>query len=303
MTIELRQIESATDADVFLSIRARIDPGHVPSRTAYLEHIRDPGRVDLLALVDGVPVGTGFVEPHPDDRDASDAWASVRVLREHRRQGVGTELFRALSVRARAAGRTALTMSVRHDDTDAFDYLSKRGFVEVLRVCESVLELDGAGDEEPPPEGVALVPITEELEPRVYAAAVEIARDIPAHDEVRVGSFEQWLERELSCSAFRDCSLTALDGLDVAGYAILHDGGDGDGLHAMTGVRRPWRRRGIAMALKRAQIDAARRRGLRRLRAANAVQNPMLAVNERLGFVRDVDWLHLRGPLLDAESS
>ena len=52
----------------------------------------------------------------------------------------------------------------------------------------------------------------------------------------------------------------------------------------MTGVRRAWRRRGIALALKQAQIDAAKAAGLRRLRTANAVQNPMLLVNERLGF-------------------
>ena len=67
----------------------------------------------------------------------------------------------------------------------------------------------------------------------------------------------------------------------------------------MTGVVREWRRRGVALALKRAQIDAATRRGLRRLRTGNAIENPMLKVNERLGYRRDVDWLHLRGPLLD----
>jgi GNAT superfamily N-acetyltransferase len=71
----------------------------------------------------------------------------------------------------------------------------------------------------------------------------------------------------------------------------------------MTGTRRAWRRRGIALALKQAQIDAARSAGLRRLRTANAVQNPMLLVNERLGFRRDVDWIHLRGPLLDGDES
>jgi predicted GNAT superfamily acetyltransferase len=68
----------------------------------------------------------------------------------------------------------------------------------------------------------------------------------------------------------------------------------------MTGVVREWRHHGVALALKQAQIGASRRRGLRRLRTGNAIENPMLKVNERLGYVRDVDWLHLRGPLLDS---
>jgi hypothetical protein len=29
----------------------------------------------------------------------------------------------------------------------------------------------------------------------------------------------------------------------------------------------------------------------------------MLLVNERLGFRRDVEWIHLRGPLLDGDVS
>ena len=139
MGIELRRVETDADADVFLGLRNEIDPEHMMARAAYLEHYRSPTRLDLLGLLDGEPVGAGFVEPHGDDLagEGPEAWISVRVLRRHRRHGVGTELFRALSVRARADGRTALTMSARHDDLDAQAYLGKRGFVEVLRMRDS----------------------------------------------------------------------------------------------------------------------------------------------------------------------
>ena len=152
------------------------------------------------------------------------------------------------------------------------------------------------------PDGVEILPFVAELEPAVYTAALEIARDVPtAQERFEIGSIEQWREHELPASTLRDCSFVARAGADVVGYATLVDGEDGVGLHAMTGVRPDWRRRGIALALKQAQIEAAKAAGLRRLRTANAVQNPMLRVNERLGFRRDVDWLHLRGPLLDGE--
>jgi mycothiol synthase len=299
--IELRRVESATDADVFLDIRRQIDPEHVPSRAAYLEHIRSPGRLDLLAYVEAEPVAAGFVEPHGDDRNGPEAWASVRVLPGSRRRGVGTALFRALSERARSDGRTALTMPVRPDDSDGFSYLSKRGFVEAIRMRESFLALDHEPVPIAPPAGVEIAALTPALERRVFAAAIEIAGDIPAADGVRVGTFAEWRDHQLSSQLLPDCTFAALDGAEVAGFAILHDGGDGVGLHAMTAVRSAWRRRGIALALKRAQIEAARAAGLRTLRTANAVQNPMLAVNERLGFRRDLDWIHLRGQLLDGE--
>jgi GNAT superfamily N-acetyltransferase len=190
-------------------------------------------------------------------------------------------------------------MPVRHDDVDAQSYLGKRGFVEVLRMRESILDLADAAEGFHPPVGVELVAFSHELEPAVYMAALEIAQDIPAADGVEIGTIDDWRAHELPPSVLRDCSFVAISQGEVVGYATLHAGSNGEGLHAMTGVVRTWRRRGVALALKQAQIDAARRHGLHRLRTANEVDNPMLKVNERLGYERDVDWLHLRGPLLD----
>ena len=299
--IELRRVETDGDADAFLALRSVIDPEHMMARAAYLEHIRSPARLDLLGLLDGEPVGTGFVEPHADDLvgEGPEGWISVRVLQRHRRHGVGTELFRALSARARADGRTALTMTARHDDVDTQAYLGKRGFVEVLRMRDSVLDITEVTGRFDPPTGVDLVPLSSDLEPAVYLAAREIARDIPVADAIEIGSLDDWRGHELSSQLLRDCSFVALFDGEVIGYATLHAGDNDEGLHAMTGVVREWRRHGVALALKQAQIDAARRRGLRRLRTGNAIENPMLRVNERLGYRRDVDWLHLRGPLLD----
>ena len=190
--IALRRVESEADADVFLALRRAIDPEHMPARTAYLEHIKAPGRIDLLAELDGEPVGAAFVERHGDDPAGPEGWVSVRVLREFRRRGVGTALFRAVSEHARADGRTALTMSAQEDDADSRSYLGKRGFVEVVRMQESTLDLEAAADPFPTPEGIELVVLTPELEPGVHEAAVEIARDIPAADEVRIGTIEEW---------------------------------------------------------------------------------------------------------------
>jgi GNAT superfamily N-acetyltransferase len=303
-TVTLRRVEGEEDVDVFLGLRHAIDPEHMPTRAQYLEHVKAPGRVDLIAELDGDPVAAAFVERHGENVAGPVAWISVRVLAEHRRRGVGTALFRELSAVARADGKSELVFSARHDDPDSLDYLGKRGFVEALRMRESVLVLEDAKTAFASPPGVTLVPFAAELDEAVYDVALDVARDVPtAQESFEIGDIDQWRADQLPATTVRECSFVALaDGAPV-GYAILVAGKRGEALHSMTGTRRAWRRRGIALALKQAQIDAARSAGLRRLRTANAVQNPMLLVNERLGFRRDVDWIHLRGPLLDGDES
>ena len=298
--IELRRVETTEDVDVFLALRTAIDPEHLMGRSAYVEEIRRPERLDLIAWVDGEPAGCAFVEPHGDNVEGPVAWVSVRVLREWRRRGIGTELFRAVSARARADGRDALLFPSRHDDADSLDYLGKRGFVEVLRLRESVLELAGSTTAFPPPEGIEIVPLAEEHERGMYAAAREFSRDIPTSEEsVDVGDFERWRQDALRPGTAPDCSFVALEDGVVVGYAVVLDNGDDVGLNGITGVVPAARRRGVALALKQATIDAARAREMRQLRTANAMDNPMRIVNERLGYRRDVDWIHLQGPLLD----
>jgi mycothiol synthase len=298
--IELRRVESADDVDVFLALRTAIDPEHLMTREAYVEEIRRPERLDLVAWVDGEPAGCAFVEPHADNVEGPVAWVSVRVLREWRRRGIGTELFRAVSARAREDGRDALVFPSRHDDVDSLHYLGKRGFVEVLRLRESVLDVAGSTTAFPQPEGIEIVALADEHELGMYAAAREFSQDIPtSEDAVEVGDFERWRQDALRPSTARDCSFVALEDGVVVGYAVVLDNGDGVGLNGITGVVPAARRRGVALALKQATIDAARAQGMRQLRTANAMENPMRIVNERLGYRRDVAWIHLKGPLLD----
>ena len=58
----------------------------------------------------------------------------------------------------------------------------------------------------------------------MYAAAVEIARDIPAADRVEIGTLDTWRAHELSPQLLRDCSFVALSRGEVVGYATLHAG-------------------------------------------------------------------------------
>jgi GNAT superfamily N-acetyltransferase len=71
--------------------------------------------------------------------------------------------------------------------------------------------------------------------------------------------------------------------------------------HDMTGVRRSWRGRGVARALKAAQIGWAKANGFEELHTRNDERNaPIRRLNAQLGYRPGIGRIHLRGPLAPA---
>ena len=86
----------------------------------------------------------------------------------------------------------------------------------------------------------------------------------------------------------------------MVGYAALDDYGV-DAFHGLTAVKRAWRGQGVATALKRSQIAAAKERGVKRLVTESEERNtPMRRLNEKLGYRPEpsLSTVVLRGPLL-----
>jgi GNAT superfamily N-acetyltransferase len=69
-------------------------------------------------------------------------------------------------------------------------------------------------------------------------------------------------------------------------------------IHDMTGVLRAWRGRGIASALKRAEIAWAVESGATKLETSNEERNaPIQALNEKHGYRRQPGEITVRGPI------
>jgi GNAT superfamily N-acetyltransferase len=150
-------------------------------------------------------------------------------------------------------------------------------------------------------EGIEIVRATPEHDRGAYAVALEADADIPSATPIVTGAFETWRDRHFGPLTSRDASRVALEDGVVVAFGIVSRFTDETYQHSMTGVSRRARGRGIAIALKRAQVVAAKRLGARYLRSQNDLGNvPMRSVNERLGYERKFEWVHLGGPLLPA---
>jgi GNAT superfamily N-acetyltransferase len=297
--IAIRIVEDASDIDTYLEVRNRVHPDRPMPRDVVEEDMRRPGHISLIAELDGVPAGVASASSFEGAPDGELGMLAMRVPREHRRQGIGTALGRRCSEHARSLGKSGLWAGVRGDDADSLTYYATRGFDEVGRMQEVWLELAGAAVPPVAPEGFTIVPATPEHDEGIYAVAVEAEADIPAGEPLVPGSYEQWHQRNFGSRVLRELSFVALDRTRVVGYALLGAHTPETADHWMTGVSRAARGRGIALALKQAQIAAARKAGLVSLRTQNDLGNvPMRRINEQLGYLPSIEWVHLVGPLL-----
>jgi L-amino acid N-acyltransferase YncA len=296
--IELRTVETEADIDLYLEIRNRVHPDLPMPLKAVLAQRRRPGNLDVIAELDGVAAGAMSVDEFGGAPSSGLAFMTIRVLREARRRGVGTALYARASEHARFLGKSEAMVMARHVDEESLAYYPKRGFEERGRMQVVELELATAHVEVHVPDGIEIVLATEEHDRAVHAVALESMPDIPTAEPMEAGELERWRARFLGDGVLRDCSFLALDHGRVVGFAILGLLDDETGDHWLTGVARSARGKGVALALKQAQIVAAKESGLHVLRGQNDLANAaMRRVNEKLGYQRRFEWVHLVGPL------
>jgi mycothiol synthase len=256
----------------------------------------------LLVLVGDEALGCGVGRPSSIQ---SSLYAMVRVLPEHRGQGVGTQLYEALSEHARRLGRESLWGRVREDDAASRDFVRNRGFREAGREYEVVLDTALADTAASAPDGIELVSLAArpELERAVYEVDCEVGGDVPRPegDDFESQPFDRWREQYLEGpGAVPDTLIAALAGDEVVGYTGLRRRGASSPVaeNMLTAVRRDWRRRGIATALKREQVARARAAGIEQIFTTNDETNAgMRAVNARLGYRPAPTHIVVTGPV------
>jgi GNAT superfamily N-acetyltransferase len=225
-------------------------------------------------------VGSGIA----DRSDTAEAgFVAPRVLPEHRRRGVGSELLRALAEHCDGLG--VFTVASGVDDEGSLAFAERHGFVEVDREVEQVRTV---GDEPAPeglPAGVEVVEASErpDLWPACYDTfGKEVLADFALYSPLEI-SAEQW-----NTTWYGDPMFLAVHGDEVVGCAGLNRDADRPerAENALTAVRRTWRGRGVASHLKRRTLHWAALNGIGEVYTWTQVGNEsMRRLNEHLGYV------------------
>jgi mycothiol synthase len=266
----------------------------VPDDPATVEGLVDWKRqaddmVWLVATADGEDAGAAvaLVGWHSEPGIAH---AEFWTLPGARGRGVGSALYAELGRWSVERGSVSLDTVVAEDDPASLEWAERRGFREVGRNSTLVLDLEPI--EAPAvdvPAGIEILAWADRpgIERDLYEVYVEAEPDIPGEEANELAPFEKWLANDMQGVSDRaEAVFVALAGDEVVGYAKLAFPAEGTRVfHDLTGVRRAWRGRGIAAALKRTQIAWAKEHGYAQLVTRNEERNePIRRLNERHGY-------------------
>jgi GNAT superfamily N-acetyltransferase len=258
--------------------------------------------VDVLARINGAVAGSAVAAIEAER--PGNVFAILTVLPKLRRRGAGTALYRSISAWTRDHGLDAIEVAVLDDDPESLGFATRRGFVENGREKGVVLRL--AEIEPPvvsPPPGVEIVAWAgrPELARGMYEVWLEAIPDIPGAEDEQAEPFDDWLAHQMQGPGDKpEATFAAVAGDEVVGYAkfSLTAAQPTSAHHDLTGVKRAWRARGVARALKATQIAWAKANGYEELRTRNEERNaPIRKLNEEFGYRPAVGRIYLKGPL------
>ena len=206
---------------------------------------------------------------------------------------VDDDAWREASAAAREIGKSGLEVWTTTRTPEVAPWLEGRGYDEVRRYVISELDVAGAPELGPPRFEIVTFADRPDLEDELHALARRAYADQPGRSESRIEGWPAW-----GLHAHRpDAYFIALEDGRLLGYGYLQ-------LEAETwsngfmAVAREARGRGVAGALKRAQIHWAKKEGIATLRTANEVRLvSMLDLNRRFGYLPLYEEIVLRGPL------
>ncbi|MEF2279814.1 GNAT family N-acetyltransferase [Deinococcus sp. YIM 134068] len=258
----------------------------------------------LLALDGAEVVGVASVSQNPGAYHPHRFTLELAVHPARQGQGAGRTLWDAVEAELIRHSAQSVRTLAREDHSIAPGFLTRRGFVGEGRYFTSALDLTTFDDtayreleERLAARGVRVRSLAElreegtpDLTARLHALMSDVRRDVPRSEPATPLSREVFEEAVLDDPGLLpDAYLVAEHGGRWIGQTTLfRSEASPDLLTGLTGVTREWRGQGVATLLKLHALRAARRLGATLIRTDNASDNaPMLAVNDRLGFVRD----------------
>ena len=309
MHLHIRPFASG-DYTAMLAIHLAVFPDYkfTEDEMRYWDEHRDPTHkyARLVAEHDERSVGIGEYGQAFDEYHPRKFWMNIIAHPDVQRRGIGSALYDQVMQDLQQHDPIAVRSQVREDMAASIRFLEARGFRNVWRSWESRLDLttfDPAPyqglEEKLRDQGIEIKTLAElasdpECYRKLYELDNEVARDIPTLDESTAANYEFYVETFIDNLQLKhDAHFIALHNGEYIGTTSLWESdGDTDLTNSLTGVKRSYRHRGIALVLKLRSIAYARARGCGHIKTWNDSPNTaMIAINERLGFVRKVGWI------------
>lgn len=224
-------------------------------------------------------------------------YVTLVIDKNARGLGIGTALLSDIEGFARANGGTLLVGEVPDHEAGSLGFAQRRGYDIRRHSFTSTLDLSSFDDratnlvvEGVRASGIRFFTLAEapgeQTERALYELMSRTMVDLPGYEAERFMDFETWHSWVVKGVGTRpDGVIIAADGARLVGVTTSQDFSDYV-YTPHTSVERDYRGRQIALALKLLAIRRAKHRGVAYMRTGNDSENaPMVAINQRLGFV------------------
>jgi len=226
-------------------------------------------------------------------------WLTIDVV--HRRRGYGKQFYNFLAHQAIEYGAKEFISECKDNDPDSLIFAQNRGFEIRRHAIDSQLDLKTFNPElllpivdEVKAQGIRFASLeaegnTEAAQRKLFELNTVTAGDNPSSDGKSRNTFDNFKSKILSADWFRaDGQILAVDGERFIGLSAI--GFESDGItafNAFTGIDKAYRGRRIAQALRILATQYAISKGAQIIVTDNDSENaPMLAINDKLGYVR-----------------
>ena len=239
-------------------------------------------------------------------------YLEVNILTEFQSRGFGRQFYDFLELEIARLNPASLLCYVREVHPFALDFVTARGFVEVLRTYHQTLRIssfDFQGFEEVHKKleanGYSIKSFAQlqedpECEHKLHALHSAVDADVPRVYDWQAPGFEEFKNKNLENPKMpKEACFIVIKNGDWIGLTQARLRPDPNQIHTgMTGVLREHRGQNLALALKVRAIQYAADHGFLEFHSNNASTNkPMLAINQKLGFIRSSAQIQLEKKL------
>ncbi|MGI4792315.1 MAG: GNAT family N-acetyltransferase [Janthinobacterium lividum] len=281
-----------------------------PVEIKFRDTHRDPKCLQArwIAEDNGMAVGFGEYGQRANAYHPRRFHLDVTVQPSHQGQGFGKALYDQILQALSEFNPLSVRTMTREDMPRPLRFLKERGFTEDMRTFESrlaVAAFDPApyvdADARVTSQGITFKTLRE-LEhlpghtQKHFELSQELNADVPSPDPHTPMEKDVWRRRFMeNPNLLPDAYLFAVHGDAYVGVTMLFSSQGNTNLYTgLTAVKREYRRKGIALALKLRAIAWAKAQGHPLIKTWNESNNRgMLGINEQLGFVRQPAWLDM----------